>query len=107
MDTIRAGRLEIDAERLRALCEKWRIAQLAVFGSVLREDFGPESDVDVLVTPAAGMRWRYEDLWDMKTEIAEIFGREVDIAQRALVEADANHIRRARILAESRPLYAA
>jgi predicted nucleotidyltransferase len=73
----------------------------------VRDDFGPESDVDVLVTWAPGVFRRYEDLLDIKDELAALFGRDVDIAQRHVVEADRNPYRRRNILESARLLYAA
>ncbi len=104
---IEAGKLSIDEEALRAFCEKWQIAELALFGSVLRDDFGPDSDVDVLVTFLPGEHWRFEDIWDMKEQLRTLFGREVDLAQRHVVERDANVRRRQRILNDIKTLYAA
>ena len=104
---MKVGAIEVAEADLRAFCQKWRITEFAVFGSVLREDFSPESDVDVLVTFEDGARWRYEDIWDMKLELAALFGREVDVAQRKLVETDENWLRRQRILESARTLYAA
>lgn len=104
---MKVGVLEVPEDGLREFCRRWRITEFAVFGSVLRDDFGPESDVDVLVTFDEGARWRYEDIWDMKQELAGLFGRKVDLAQRKLVEGDENWIRRRRILESARTLYAA
>lgn len=104
---MKVGALDVPEADLREFCRRWRITEFAVFGSVLREDFGPESDVDVLVTFEDDTRWRYEDLWDMKEDLAAIFGRKVDLAQRHLVERDENWIRRRGILESARTLYAA
>lgn len=104
---MQVGALEVSEAKLREFCRKWRITEFAVFGSVLREDFSPKSDVDVLVTFEDGARWRYEDLWDMKQELAALFGRDVDLAQRKLVESDENWLRRRRILDSANTLYAA
>lgn len=104
---MKVGALDVPEAGLREFCRKWRITEFAVFGSVLREDFGPESDVDVLVTFEDAARWRYEDLWDMKQDLSAMFGRKVDLAQRKLVESDENWLRRRRILESARTLYAA
>ncbi|MEO8541887.1 MAG: nucleotidyltransferase domain-containing protein [bacterium] len=101
------GHLEIDDFVLRAFCEKWGVAELAVFGSVLRDDFRPDSDIDFLVTWALGVRRTWKDIWAMKLELEATFGREVGIAQRHVVEIDHNPIRRKNILSSARTLYAA
>lgn len=96
--------VEIDQERIAAFCQKWQITELSLFGSVLREDFRPESDVDMLVSFAPEAKWNLMDLVEMEMELAEIFGREVD-----LVEKDAlrNPFRRYAILTSKEVLYAA
>lgn len=92
---------------LRAFCEKWGVEELAAFGSVLRDDFRPDSDIDVLVTWAPGVRRTWKDIWAMKLELEATLGREVGIAQRHVVETDHNPIRRRNILSSARTLYAA
>ena len=96
--------LDIDEAALRAFCEKWGVAELAVFGSVLRDDFGPESDVDFLVT-YRGQSPSYFDWLDMRKELSNLIGRPVDLAQRSEVERDPNWIRRGHILKSARPIY--
>lgn len=86
MVTVNVGPLTVDERALAALCEKWGIAELAAFGSIWREDFGPESDVDLLVTFTDPRRWRFRHLQQMEREFGELFGRSVD-----LVEMDAVH----------------
>ncbi len=94
-------------EQLAALCRRWRITELGLFGSVLREDFGPESDIDVLVTFAPGARWSLFDLVTLQQELQAILGREVDVVERQAVERSENYIRRRHILESVEPLYVA
>jgi hypothetical protein len=94
-------RLLVDRERLAAFCEKWKVAQLALFGSVLREDFGPESDVDVLVSFRPDAGWTLFDMVYMRDELQSIFGREVHLVSRQGLEASRNWIRRQAILASA------
>lgn len=63
-------------------CRRWKIVEFALFGSVLREDFNEESDVDVLVSFEPKAPWSLFDLIQMKEELAEIFGREVDLVEK-------------------------
>lgn len=100
-------RLEIREDRIADFCRRWRITELALFGSVLRDDFRPESDVDVLVTFAPEDRWGYSDLIDMKEELEAIFGRGVDLVERRLVETGENYIRRRHILTHLKTIYVA
>ena len=98
------ARISFDAGKIAEFCRKWRIAEFALFGSVLRDDFRPDSDVDVLVTfdPDAG--WSLFDLVDMQEELTTLFGRHVD-----LVEADRirNPFRRHAILRSKEVIHAA
>ena len=71
-------RIDIPTERIAEFCRANRIRRLALFGSVLREDFGPDSDVDVLVEfePAARVGLRF---FELEQELSEILGRKVDL----------------------------
>lgn len=75
--------IPIDPIRLRELCRKWHVAELALFGSVLRDDFGPESDIDVLVTFEADARVGFIGLGQLADELSLMFGREVDLVPKA------------------------
>jgi hypothetical protein len=83
---------------LAAFCRKWRIAKLALFGSVLRNDFRPGSDVDVLVTFAGDARPGLLDRLQMVRELEELFHRRVDLVERSAVEESPNYVRRREIL---------
>ena len=100
-------RLPIPWDRLEAFCRKWGIVELALFGSVLRDDFGPESDVDVLVRYAPDATHSLFDFADRQEELAEIFGRPVDLVSRKAIERSENPFRRKAILDSARVVYAA
>ena len=70
--------ITIDSEVIAEFCQRWQIQELALFGSVLREDFSSESDIDVLVKflPEARIGWEFIDIQD---ELTEILGRQVDL----------------------------
>lgn len=89
------------------ICRRWRVTALCLFGSVLRADFRPDSDIDVLVTFAPDSRHSVFDLMRMETELAELFGRKVDLVDRRVVEASPNYIRRRQILESAELVYAA
>jgi hypothetical protein len=103
------GKIKIDVprERIAEFCTKWRIREFAFFGSVLRDDFGPDSDIDVLVTFAADARHTLFDLVDMEDELREIFGRDVDLVSRRGIESSRNPLRKAAILESAEAVYAA
>ncbi len=94
----------LDSGNLAQFCRRWKIAELSLFGSAVRVDFGPESDVDVLVTFATGARWSLLDLVAMKEELSAIARRDVDLVEEAAIR---NPFRRKRILGEKRVVYAA
>lgn len=96
--------IEVPVTRIADFCRRWKIAELSLFGSVLRADFRPESDVDVLVTFHEGAGWSYFDLFDMEDELAELLGRRVDLVPRGGLK---NPFRRAEILRNSQVVYAA
>jgi predicted nucleotidyltransferase len=97
----------ISADRITDFCRRWKVAELALFGSVLRGDFGPDSDVDVLVSFAPEVRWSLFDLVVMQSELEAILGREVDLVERTAVEQAENYIRRKSILSNIEVIYAA
>jgi hypothetical protein len=105
MDDILA-RLHVTHEQIAAFCLKWQIVRLELFGSVLRDDFDEESDIDVLVTFAADAKWRFADLIDMEDALKAMFCRDVDLVERPLVEQSPNWIRRRAILESATPVYA-
>ena len=88
-------------------CRRWQISELALFGSVLRNDFGPESDLDVLVTFSPDADWGLLDHYQMKQELVILLGREVDLLTRRSVERSRNWLRRREILSTAQVVYAA
>ena len=96
--------LEIPDEVIESFCRKWKIKELALFGSVLRGDFRPDSDVDVLATFAADARWSVFDHARMREELSTLLGREADVIESAGLR---NPFRRHEILATCKVIYAA
>ena len=99
--------INIDEKRVADFCRRWGVRELAVFGSVLRDDFRPESDVDVLASFAPGARHTLFELGHMEAELASIFGRKVELVERDAVEKSENYIRRREILNSARPIHVA
>lgn len=102
-----SARIPIDREKIAEFCRRWKITEFALFGSVLREDFRPDSDVDVLVTFVPDAKWSLFDDVDMEEELSAIFGRKVDLVSRRAVERSENWIRRKAILSTAEPIYVA
>lgn len=99
--------IEVPMDKIEAFCRKWKVRRMWLFGSVLREDFGPESDVDVLVEFAPEARWNLLDLVEAEEEISQMLGRPVDLVERECVEQSQNWIRRRHILENAKELYVA
>lgn len=97
-------RVDIPEDRAAVLARKWRITELALFGSVLREDFGPQSDIDVLVTFAPEAPWNLWDLMDLRAELGALLGRSVDLVEKDAIR---NPFRRREILRTRKVVYAA
>jgi predicted nucleotidyltransferase len=102
-----SGRIALPPEVLADFCRRWKVVEIALFGSILRDDFGPGSDVDVLVSFKAGSSWSLFDLVTMEDELSQIIGRQVDLVERQAVERSENYIRRRNILSSLETIYAA
>lgn len=99
--------IDVPYSKIEDFCRKWKISELSLFGSALRDDFRPESDIDVLVTFAPDTRISLSDLLSMENELKQIFGRDVDLVQRKSVEQSENYIRRKHILNSLEVIYVA
>jgi hypothetical protein len=100
-------KIKVPRDKVADFCRRWKISELDLFGSALRDDFGPESDVDVLVSFAEDARWSLLDMVAMQEELKQLLGREVDLVERHAVEASENYIRRRHILSSAEPVYVA
>lgn len=89
---------------LNEFCVRWRVLELALFGSVLRDDFRPDSDIDVLISFDEDAPWSLWDLTTMQDELASLFGRPIDLVEK---EGLRNPFRRDRILSTRRIVYVA
>ena len=92
-------------EQLVAFCQRWKIRELTLFGSALRSDFSPTSDVDMLVTFSEDADWSLFDHAEMQQELETLIGHKVDLLTRRAVERSHNPIRRAAILGTARTLH--
>ena len=96
--------LAISPQEIEEFCRRWQVAELALFGSILTDDFGPDSDIDILVTFADEASWSIFDLASMQEELEQLFGRPVDLIEKDAIR---NPFRRHHILANKRDIYAA
>ena len=102
---MRSGvRIDLDQQKILGFCRSHPIEKLWLFGSVLRADFGPESDVDLLVEFEPGVRLSLWDVVEIQAGLSELIGRPVDLVERSALR---NPFRRREILRTSRLLYAA
>ena len=95
----------VDPRRLARICKKHHIKRLSLFGSVVRDDFGPESDVDILYEREAGHRETLSSFTTASDAFADLFGRRVDFIERSLIENSKNQRRRQSILEDERVVY--
>jgi uncharacterized protein len=95
--------IPIPRTKIAKFCQRWKVQELALFGSALREDFAPESDVDVLVTFAPDAEISLFDIAQMRIELQIIFNRPVDIIEK---DALRNPYRKREILNTAQVVYA-
>jgi len=96
----------VPRQKLAAFCKRWKVEELALFGSAARTDFSPQSDIDLLVSFAPHSEWGLFEHIQMKLELKELFGREVDLVTRRALEQSRNPLLRAEILNSAKVLYA-
>jgi uncharacterized protein len=97
-------KIKVSQESLGEFCRRWDVRELALFGSVLRDDFRRDSDVDVLISFSDAAQWSLYEWVDMAEELREIFGRQVDLLSRRSLR---NPFRRQEILSNQKIIYAA
>jgi len=102
---MKSKKFRIPRKRIAAFCQRWSITEFSLFGSALRDDFRPDSDVDVLVSidPKAKNIGLFEII-DMKLELEDMFKRPVDLVEK---EGLRNPYRRKEILRTAQVIYAA
>jgi hypothetical protein len=100
--------ISLPIEKLKLFCQHWQIEELAVFGSILREDFRPDdSDVDFLAVFEPSCRWSLLDRVKMESELEKLLNRKVDLLDREEVETSPNWLRRQAILQSAKVIYGA
>lgn len=99
--------IKVPQRRIADFCQRWGIKELSIFGSALRDDFRPDSDVDVLVAFEPGVHRSFQEWLDMTEQLEAMFGRHVDLVERRSVEQSENYIRRRHILNHLEQVYVA
>jgi len=98
-------RIGLSAEQIADFCQKWHIIELSLFGSVLSDQFRPDSDIDILINFSSNARQGLLTPAKLKHELEDKIGREVDVALKDSVENSENWIRRNDILTTARVIY--
>jgi hypothetical protein len=99
--------IQLPENTLADFCRRWKVSEFALFGSVLRDDFRPDSDVDVLVTFFPEAKRGLLALATMKYELEDLLGRKVDLVSKRAIEMSHNWIRRNEILGTAQVIYVA
>lgn len=99
-------KISLDMVKIKAFCEKWKIIEFSLFGSVLTDEFRPDSDVDVMVKFVEPAIWSLKDLDRMEDKLTEIIGRKADLSTKPSIEHMRNYIRRNSILSGAKIIYA-
>jgi uncharacterized protein len=98
-------RFTIPRKKVADFCKRWNVSELSIFGSALRVDFRPDSDVDVLVSFTPGTNVTLFDMVHMQDELKQIFKRDVDLISRRGLETSRNYLRRKAILESARVIH--
>ncbi|MAT99887.1 MAG: hypothetical protein CL608_22325 [Anaerolineaceae bacterium] len=95
----------INSSQIKTFCQRWKIQELALFGSALRDDFGPKSDIDLLVSFDGDADWSLLEHVQMQLELQELLGRNVDLVNKRALKQSENWIRRDEILQTAVPVF--
>lgn len=98
--------IEVPIEKIAEFCARWQIIEFALFGSILRDDFRPDSDIDVMVQFHPEAHPTFSSLDQMEAELKTIFRREIDLITRQGIETSRNYLRRHEILSSAQVIYA-
>jgi predicted nucleotidyltransferase len=98
--------IELPMHQIAEFCQKWQVTELALFGSVLRDDFRTDSDIDVMVQFHPDTHPRFSTLDQMEAELKTLLNRNVDLITRQGIESSRNYLRRHEILSSAQVIYA-
>jgi uncharacterized protein len=97
--------IALPIDDIRAFCQRWQIAELSVFGSILRDDFDANSDVDFLYVLKPNTHWSLRDLLQAEEELTQLLSRRVDLVGKATIEQSHNWLRKRNILSSAKVIY--
>lgn len=100
-------RFTIPHKKIADFCKRWNVSEFSIFGSALRADFRPDSDVDVLVSFAPEAKVSLFDMVHMQDELKQIFKRDVDLISKQGLKSSRNYLRRKAILESARVIHVA
>jgi predicted nucleotidyltransferase len=98
--------IDLPMAAIAEFCDRWQVTEFALFGSVLRDDFRPDSDIDVMVQFHPDAHPTFSTLDQMEAELKTIFDRDIDLITRQGIEASRNYLRRHEILSSAQVIYA-
>ncbi len=97
--------INLPMEKIAEFCKRWQVTEFALFGSILRDDFRPDSDIDVMVQFHSEAHPTLFDLTYMENELKVLFQRDVDLVTRKGIETSRNYLRRKAILSSAQVIY--
>ena len=97
--------IPLPIDKIKEFCDRWKIVEFALFGSVLRNDFHSNSDLDVMVEFEQNSRYSLFDLVAMEEQLKAIFNRDVDLVTRKGITNSRNYLRRENILNSAKTIY--
>ncbi|XGV94605.1 MAG: nucleotidyltransferase family protein [Leptolyngbya sp. BL-A-14] len=102
---MRLKNIELPMEQIKAFCDRWQVIEFALFGSVVRDDFRSDSDIDVMVQFHSEAHPTLFDLTYMEDELKTLLQRDVDLVTRKGIETSRNYLRRKAILSSAQVIY--
>ncbi|OCQ91236.1 DNA polymerase subunit beta [Nostoc sp. MBR 210] len=105
METAKQLAIPLPMDAIENFCQRWQIAELSVFGSILRDDFNADSDIDFLYILKPNIQWRLVDLLSAEEELEKMLGRKIDLVKKSSVEQSHNWLRKQNILSSSQVIY--
>jgi uncharacterized protein len=98
--------INLPIENISDFCDRWNVTEFALFGSVLRADFRPDSDIDIMVQFHPDAHPTFSTLDQMEAELTIVFSRKIDLITRQGIETSRNYLRRYEILSTAQVIYA-
>lgn len=99
--------IELPNKKIELFCQKWQISELALFGSVLRDDFNLDSDIDILVSFDSNAKRGLTETIQMHDELEALFQRKVDLIVKDAIQRSDNWLRKKNILESAQTIYVA